>query len=108
MKRREIRFPLSQKITVLIISVVMVISLFIFTVTYALYNRSADAYYRDHLLHIAQIMSGFFQADMISEWTENEIPDDSYNELYTLISDIGKQFRVEDLSVLSVEQERFR
>ena len=53
MKRREIRFPLSQKITVLIISVVMVISLFIFTVTYALYNRSADAYYRDHLLHIA-------------------------------------------------------
>ncbi len=108
MKRREIRFPLSQKITVLIISVVMVISLFIFTVTYTLYNRSADAYYRDHLLHIAQIMSGFFQADMISEWTENEIPDDSYNELYTLISDIGKQFRVEDLSVLSAEQERFR
>ncbi|MBO7711098.1 MAG: serine/threonine-protein phosphatase [Lachnospiraceae bacterium] len=108
MRRKYIRFPLGRKIAVMIVSVVMVVSLFIFTITYALYNRRADSYYRDHLLDIAHIMSGFFQPDMISEWAESKTPDESYNELYQLISGIGKQFEIEALSVISADQDTYR
>ena len=108
MKQNKIRFSLSRKITLMIMSVVMAVTILIFIVCNALYARRIKVYYYRQLQNVAFAISGFFQPDMVREWLEDGKPDGAYDYVYQTVGNIGRKFELSELSIFQVEKEGLR
>ena len=107
MKNQKVRFPLSRKIALLIVAVVLTSSLFIFAVSYKLYAGKMNSFYEDYLLAVSDIMAGYFTREEAEEWFEEDLTAEQLEEYESMciqLSSFASHFGLSRLSVVRSEE----
>ena len=108
MKKKEIRFSLRWKLTLTIMTSVLISSIIIFSVGYALYVKKANEYYHGYLIKLAETMTAFFEADSLEERLKNEEADESFLSACAQAADMGSRFELESMRLVLPEEDGSR